>query len=97
MVVGIRPFDFFRRLLRFIPLNTLLQLDPVAAETVQRATNRQVHLALAQLLHHLQILQVPAAASVRHGQTAPLGQSLHQLLVDALLQTLVVCCVNEEL
>lgn len=40
---------------------------------------------------------MPRAASVRDGDAAPLGQPLHQLLVDALLQPLVVRGVDEEL
>ncbi|KDN65388.1 hypothetical protein CSUB01_05778 [Colletotrichum sublineola] len=80
-----------------VPRHALLKLHPVAAETVQRAPDRQVYLALAELLHHVQVPQVPAAARVRDRQAAPLGQPLHKLLVDPFLQALVVRRVDEEL
>ncbi len=84
-------------LLLLIPFNTLGQCDTTAAKTIQRAANGQVHLATAELLHLLQIFQVPSSAGIGYWDAAPLCQLLDQLLVDAPLQALVVGGVDEEL
>lgn len=85
------------RLLLLVPLDALLQLDAVAPETVQRAADGQVHLAVADPLDRLEIVEVPAPAGVRDGDGGPRGQLRHELLVDALLQAFVVGGVDEEL
>lgn len=80
-----------------VPLNTLVKLDTRAAEAVQGTPNGKVHLSTTEPLDGLEVLQVPTATRVRHGDGAPFGEPLHELLVDALLQSLVVGSVDEEL
>ena len=84
-------------LLSTVPFYALGKRDAFAAKTVQRAANSQINLALAQLLDQLQVVEVSPAAGVGDRDAAPLGQALHQLLVDALLEPLVVGGVDEEL
>lgn len=73
------------RLLLPIPLHTLLESDTATPEDVQRASDGQIDLAAAQLLHQLQVLQATPTAGVRDGDGAPLRQLLHQRMIDALL------------
>lgn len=80
-----------------VPLDTLLQLYPGSAETVEGTADGKVDLALTQLLDHLQVLEVAAAARVCHGDAAPLGQLRDELLVHSTLQAFVVGCVNQKL
>lgn len=80
-----------------VPLDALGQRHAAAAEAVQRAADRQVDPAAAQLPDAVQVGQAPAAARVRHGDAAPPRQPLHQRLVDAPLQALVVGRVDQKL
>lgn len=83
--------------LLLIPRNAILKLDALTAENVQRASNRQIHLAPAQLLDQLQIRNRPAPARICHRDAAPLGQPRNQLVIDAALQALDVGGVDQEL
>lgn len=80
-----------------VPFDALVQLDAEAAEAVQGAADGQVDLPRAQPGDVVEIGQVPAAAGVGDGDTAPLGQLCDEVLVDAALEALVVGCVDEEL
>lgn len=84
-------------LLSPIPLDTLLQPHPGSAKTIECTADGEVDLALAQTLDHLQVREVAAAAGVRHGDAAPLGQLGDELLVHAALEALVVGCVDKKL
>jgi hypothetical protein len=80
-----------------VPLDAVGELDARTAKDVQGTSNRQVHLAVAELLDQLEILNRAAAAGVRDGNGTPLGQLGNQLVVDAALQALYVGGVDEEL
>lgn len=84
-------------LLPFIPSNAIVESHTVSPEAVQRTSYREVHLPSAQLLHQLEIFKVPCTAGVSNGDAAPLCQLLNQGLIDAFLQPLVVCRVDEKL
>jgi phosphoribosylformimino-5-aminoimidazole carboxamide ribonucleotide (ProFAR) isomerase len=66
------------------------ELDARTTKDVQGTSNRQVHLAVAELLDQLEILNRAAAAGVCDGNGTPLGQLGHELVVDAALQALYV-------
>ena len=80
-----------------VPLDAVDELDARTTEDVQRTSNCQVHLAVAELLDQLEILNRTAAARVCDGNSAPLGQLGNELVVNAALQTLYVGSVDEEL
>lgn len=83
--------------LLLVPPDAIFKLHPRASEDVQRAANRKIDLAIAQLLHQLEVLERSAATRVRHGDTAPLGELAHELVVDSTLEAFHVGCVDEEL
>lgn len=58
--------------LLFVPFHTFLKLDPRPAKAVQRASNRQVHLAQTNFLHLFQVVYCPAASGIRDWYGAPL-------------------------
>ena len=80
-----------------VPLDTLVKSDSFTAKYIQSTPNRQVDLALAQLLHKLQILNRAAPAGIRDRDAAPLGQLGDQLVVDAALQAFDVGSVDQKL
>ena len=80
-----------------VPGHTVLEPRSNPTENVKRASDRQVDLSSTQLLHQIQIPDVPAPTGVRDGDRPPLCQSGDELLVDALLQALVVGGVDQEL
>ena len=80
-----------------VPLHALVKLDATPSKHVQRTADSKVDFASTQLLHQIQILQVAAPASIRDRDGTPFGQLAHQRVVDALLQTLVVRGVDQEL
>lgn len=80
-----------------IPLYAVVKLDSSSSKTVQGAANGQVHLASANALDALKVLQVSSASCVGDGNGAPFGQAAHEVFVDALLEALVVGCMYQEL
>lgn len=80
-----------------VPLNALIECHSRATEDIQSAPNGQVNLSFAASVHFLQVLQMTSATSVGDGYRAPIGQFGYELLVNALLQSLHVCRVNQEL
>lgn len=80
-----------------IPIYTLLKPHSRASKDIQRASNREVHLAIAKIMHKLHVLQMPASARVRDWYRAPPAQLPYQVLVDAALQALIVGCMDQEL
>ena len=79
-----------------VPPHTILKLDARPAETVQSTPYREIDLAPAQPLDRVQVLQVPPSAGICDGDRAPLRQALDELLVYALLQSFIVCGMDEE-
>ena len=82
--------------LPIVPRNSLLKLDPTATEDIQRAADSQINLAIAQLLHQFQVLQVASTTCVCHGNGADGSQELHELGVDAGLFAFDVGGVDQE-
>lgn len=80
-----------------VPSAALLKRHAFAAKDVQRTADGEVDAATAEALHELEVLDVPAAASVRNGDGADLSQVLDKLLVDAGLQTFGICGVDQKL
>jgi hypothetical protein len=83
--------------LHLIPLHTVVKLDTIPAKAVQRAANSQVDLSRAESLHQVEVLEVAATASIRHRDTTPLGQLLHQFFIDPPLQSFVIRGMDEKL
>lgn len=96
------PFDIFyldapkTLLLLRIPRNAVFELHRTSTENIQCTSNGQINLTIAKLLDRVQVLQAPAAPSIRHWDAAPRGQFLHELVVDTLLEALVIGGVDEE-
>lgn len=86
-----------RQLLPLIPRHAIIKLYTISPEAIQCAANREIYLAPAQPLDQFQILQMPPPTSIRDGDRTPFCQPLHQLLIDALLQALIVSCMDEKL
>lgn len=80
-----------------IPSDAVIEFDSTSTEAVQCAPDGEIHAAFAQSLDELQVVQAPPAAGIGNGYAAPGAQFLDQLLVDALLQPLVVCGMDQEL
>jgi len=91
--LNLRPLFGF---LCSIPLHTILEPHALPSKNVQGTSNCQIHLAVTQPLHQLQILQIPSSACIRHRDTAPFCQFADQFLVDPSLQAFVVRGVDEE-
>lgn len=86
-----------RLLLSAVPLNTLLEPDPRSTKAIQGASDSEVDLALAELVHFFKVLEVAPAAGISDGYAAPLGQLGDELLVHASLETLVVGRMDQKL
>ena len=82
--------------MRLVPLNTLVKSHPRTPKDIQSAPNRQVHLPLATGVDFLQVLQAARTARICDGDSAPLRELAHELLVHALLQSLYVGGMDEE-
>lgn len=80
-----------------VPLNAVVKLYAITSKTVERTANRKVYFTTAEATHKIQILKVAAAPGIGHRYATPFGQSLDEFLVDPLLQTLVICRVDQEL
>lgn len=80
-----------------VPFYTLIKRYPGTTKDIQRTSNRQIYLPLAADVNLLQILKIPSTSGIGDRDRAPLGQLGHELLINALLQTLDICSVNEEL
>lgn len=80
-----------------IPFDTFVQLHSRTAEAVQRAPDGEINLPSAQLLDHVQVGEIPPAASIGDGYATPLRQTRDKLLVDATLQALIIGGVYQEL
>jgi hypothetical protein len=79
-----------------VPLNALVKRHSGATEDIQSTTNSQVDFALATGVHFLQILEMARTPGIGDGDGAPLGQSRHQFLINALLKALHIGSVNQE-
>ena len=84
-------------LMRLVPFYTLIKRYPRSTKDIQRTSNRQIHLPLTANVNLLQILKIPSTSGIGDRDRAPLGQLRHELLINALLKTLNICSVNEEL
>lgn len=82
--------------MRLVPLDTLVESHPRTPKNVQSATDRQVHLSLATGVDFLEVLQTARTARIGDGDSAPLGELAHKLLVHTLLQSFHVGGVDEE-
>ena len=80
-----------------IPCAALFKPHALTTKYVERAPNCQVDPAIAQLLHQFQVLEVAAATSVCGRDSADICQMSYELLVYACLQSLGICCMNQEL
>lgn len=80
-----------------VPLDTLIQLHAAATEAIQSTADGQIHGTATEPGYVVQVLEVPAAASVGHGDGTPLRQLGDELLIDATLEALVIGSVDEEL
>lgn len=65
------------RILRLVPPHAIVEPDSTTAKDIQRATYRQIYLTPTQPFHTLQIVDVPAASSIRDGKGAPVCQLFH--------------------
>jgi hypothetical protein len=75
-MAGLRRCLLFNCMLSSIPVHAVIQFDTTTPETVKRASNGQVHLAFAEILDAVQVLQAPATPGVSDWYGAPLGQPL---------------------
>jgi hypothetical protein len=69
----------------FVPLHAVLKFDTRTAKHIQCTANGQVDLAIAKLLHQLQILDRSSATSICDGYIAPFSELGDELMVDSTL------------
>lgn len=81
---------------RLVPLAALVKLDPVTAKYIQRTSNGQIYFSATQTLDQFQVLQIATASCIGDGNIRPSREFADQLLVNALLKTFVVRCVDQE-
>lgn len=82
--------------LPLIPRNSLLKLNRISSEDIQRTANSQIHPAATQLLHQLQVLQMPTAARVSDRDSANGRQEFDKLSVDTSLLSFNISSMDEE-
>lgn len=82
---------------RLVPFTTLVKLDPITAKYIQRTSNSQIYFSATQTLDQFQVLQIATASCIGNGNIRPSREFADQLLVNALLKTFVVGCVDQEL
>jgi hypothetical protein len=80
-----------------IPLYTILEFGATATEHVQGTANGQIDFAVTTLLHNVEVFDCPRAASVCHGNSAPLGKPADEIGVDTLLETFIISGMDEKL
>src|SRR5262245_5214349 len=80
-----------------IKRHTLLIPRAFPAEDVQRAADRDIDPAFADLLHAMQVMHAARAACIRHRFFAPQAEAAHERLVDPLALALHVNGVDENL
>lgn len=83
-------------LLPLIPRNSLLKLNGAATKDIQCTTNSQVNPTAAQLLHQLQVLQMPTTARVSDRDSADGRQEFDKLSVDTSLLAFNISSMDEE-
>lgn len=79
-----------------VPCNAVSKLYAATTKDVQRASNRQVDLAVAELFDRVEILEASTSTRIRHRNGAPLGKLADEFVVNSLLQTLIVGGVDQE-
>jgi len=80
----------------FIPSDTIFKLCTASSKDVKRAANSQVDFPIAAIFHQVKIVDRFCTASICDWDATPLSEFGHQFGVNTLLQTLVVCGMNEE-
>lgn len=82
--------------LPLIPRDSLLELNRTSSKDIQRTANSQIHPAATQLLHQLQVLQMPTAARVSDRDSANRRQEFDKLSVDTSLLAFNIRSMDEE-
>jgi hypothetical protein len=82
--------------LPFVPRNSLLELDRTASKDIKRTTDSQVHPTTTQLLHQLQVLQMPSTARISDRNSADGRQELDKLSVNTSLLAFDISSMDEE-
>lgn len=79
-----------------VPLATLVESDALASKDVQGAPYGEIDFAIAEALHELQILNIPATTGVRDRDRADFRQKCDQSLIDAGLQTFGIGSMDQK-
>lgn len=79
-----------------VPRNAVSKLYATTTKNVQRASNRQVDLAVAEFFDRVEILETSTPTRIRHGNGAPLGKLADEFMVNSLLQTLIFGGMDQE-
>lgn len=83
--------------LLFVPFDALIEPQAAATKDIQRTAYGQIDFPIAKSLDQIQVFEMSSTSGVRDWFRAPFPKLANKFFVDAFLQALLVCSVNEEL